>query len=348
MKNKADMISKLFTEQKNQPAIYQPGVFWEKALEDILNPYLTMGMQKFRSNRVNLKYFVPTYGSPANGFENGAVNEIIGSFDGKLNFKQELFIKRQFDGSAHALSDYRAFIISNKSRDPLGLSNFSESKIGQPIEHFKFNERWFSRSSLNYLLGLSFLLSITPKFKPKRILEIGGGFGTLAEILGKSNLTDYQYIGLDLPPLFLIARDYVTRCLCLEKKGAITKNIPNGKIKFVDLKQFSFLPNWKIEDVGGNIDFFVNFISFQEMEPNIVKNYVFHIQRLKPEWILLRNMREGKQIAKHNKIGVKKPVKKKDYISYFDRYELVDTSVLEYGYQTIDGFNSEILVLKRK
>ena len=56
----------------------------------------------------------------------------------------------------------------------------------------------------------------------------------------------------------------------------------------------------------------------------------------------------NKQIAKHNKIGVKKPVKKKDYISYFDRYELVNTSVLEYAYQTIDGFNSEILVLKRK
>ena len=348
MKNKAYMISKLFAEQKAQLAIYQPGIFWEKALEDILNPYLTMGIHKFRSNRVNLKYFVPTYGSPANGFEQGAVDKIISSFNGKLNFKQALFIKRKFDGSDHALSDYRAFIIANKSKDPLGLLNFSESKIGQPIEHFKFNERWFSRSSLNYLLGLSFLLSINPKFNPKRILEIGGGFGTLAEILGKSNLTDYQYLGLDLPPLFLIAQDYVTRCLSLKRQDAITINIPDGKIKFADLKQFSFFPNWKIEDIQGNIDFFINFISFQEMEPNIVKNYVFHIQRLKPEWILLRNMREGKQIAKHNKIGVKKPVKKKDYISYFDRYELVNTSVLEYGYQTIDGFNSEILVLKRK
>ena len=178
----------------------------------------------------------------------------------------------------------------------MGLLNFSESKIGQPIEHFKFNEKWFSRSSLNYLLGLSFLLSINPKFKPKRILEIGGGFGTLAEILGKSNLTDYQYLGLDLPPLFLIARDYVTRCLSLKKKEAITINISDGKIKFTDLKQFSFLPNWKIEDIQGDIDFFINFISFQEMEPDIVKNYIFHIQRLKPEWILLRNMRKENKL----------------------------------------------------
>ena len=61
MKNKANMISKLFAEQKTQPAIYQPGIFWENALEDILNPYLIMGIHKFRSNRVNLKYFVPTY-----------------------------------------------------------------------------------------------------------------------------------------------------------------------------------------------------------------------------------------------------------------------------------------------
>ena len=52
-----------------------------------------MGIHKFRSNRVNLKYFVPTYGSPANGFEQGAVDKIISSFNGKLNFKQDLFIK---------------------------------------------------------------------------------------------------------------------------------------------------------------------------------------------------------------------------------------------------------------
>ena len=62
------------------------------------------------------------------------------------------------------------------------------------------------------------------------------------------------------------------------------------------------LPNWKIEDLRGSIDLFVNFISFQEMEPHIVSNYILHVQRLSPKWVLLRNLREGKQLASGKKL----------------------------------------------
>ena len=117
---------------------------------------------------------------------------------------------------------------------------------------------------------------------------------------------------------------------------------------FDDLKKLSFLPNWKIENLKGTIDLFVNFISFQEMEPDIVKNYVSHIQRLSPEWILLRNMREGKQLASAFKTGVKKQIMTEDYVNYFFDYQLVKSSVLEFGFETVDGYNSELLILNKK
>ena len=44
-------------------------------------------------------------------------------------------------------------------------------------------------------------------------------------------------------------------------------------INIKNLPKYSFLPNWEIENLVGDIDLFVNFISFQEMEPQIVKNY---------------------------------------------------------------------------
>ena len=110
----------------------------------------------------------------------------------------------------------------------------------------------------------------------------------------------------------------------------------------------SFLPNWRIEDLHGSIDLFVNFISFQEMEPHIVKNYISHVQRLSPKWVLLRNMREGKQLATDNVVGVKKQITTENYLEYFSDYELVKSSVLEYGFETVDGFSSELMVLKKK
>ena len=83
------------------------------------------------------------------------------------------------------------------------------------------------------------------------------------------------------------------------------------------------------------------------MEPNIVSNYIDHVQRLKPEIVLIRNLREGKQVKKEKGLGVKNPILKKDYIEMFCDYKLVKSNVLEYGLETVDGFNSELLLLKR-
>lgn len=121
--------------------------------------------------------------------------------------------------------------------------------------------------------------------------------------------------------------------------------------KIIDeLSSCSVFNSWDIERLVGTIDLFVNFISFQEMEPHIVNNYLNHIKRLNAKWILLRNMREGKQIKKtHDGVGVEIPIKKDDYLRMIeDKYSLVATSVFPFGYKTVDGFYSELLLFKRK
>ena len=114
------------------------------------------------------------------------------------------------------------------------------------------------------------------------------------------------------------------------------------------LSKLNFLPNWSIERLEGKIDLFVNFISFQEMEPEIVKNYAYHIQRLNPKFLLLRNLREGKQKAKGNKLGVKNPIKAKDYLKFFDRYKVRELNAFPFGFKTVDGFNSELMIMEKK
>jgi len=92
----------------------------------------------------------------------------------------------------------------------------------------------------------------------------------------------------------------------------------------------------------------VNFISFQEMEPDVVENYLNHIKRLDTNWILLRNIREGKQIKTQSSYGVKDPIKTQDYINMLSEYDLIETNVHPFGYQTVDGFHSELILLKKK
>ena len=346
-KNIKDLISEPNTKSEQISDLYEPGAFWKEALHEILKLYSEKGIKGFRSERVNLSFFVPTYGWPGNSLEKPFVEKIKTICKKHYGQKQLREIEVRFDGSRDAFSDYRAFKIASTFSDPLELKNFSESKVGSPIEHFCFDNKWFSRSSLNYLLGLSFLFSTFPEFRPKTVLEIGGGFGTLAEILGKSNIRNLRYINFDLYPMFAIAKDYVTECFSGDKNYLVTKNIPTKEFSARELKTFSFFPNSKIEKLCGTIDLFVNFISFQEMEPDIVNNYIKLIQKLKPKLILIRNLREGKQIRNNKRLGVKTPILKENYIEMFSDYSLVRSNVLEFGYRTTDGFNSELLLFER-
>jgi hypothetical protein len=114
------------------------------------------------------------------------------------------------------------------------------------------------------------------------------------------------------------------------------------------LPKISVLCSWQIEKIVGQIDLFVNFISFQEMEPHTVKNYLNHVMRLGARWILLRNMKEGKNIRNNDSVGVVTPILGDDYLSMLPGYELIERNVIPYGYQTVDNFNSELILLKLK
>jgi hypothetical protein len=84
------------------------------------------------------------------------------------------------------------------------------------------------------------------------------------------------------------------------------------------------------------------------MEPHIVRNYLNHVARLGTRWILLRNIREGKQLRKNGNVGVDIPIFGDDYISMLPDYHLIERNVIPFGYKTVDGFNSELMLLKRK
>ncbi len=343
------MIDYYMTQLKSRSYLLRPSVFWETALLDIADTHTKNGYEEFRNNSLNLSFFVPTYGTPGNSFEANEIKNFLKTTSVGLSDKQISYVEKSFNGYFHALSDYRIFLASNSATDKVDLLKFSESNIGNPLEQFNFGNQYFSRSSLNYLLGLSFLKRSFPNFVPKTILEIGGGFGTLGEIIGKSNINGFTYINLDLPPIFLIAEYYLKECFIDQQLSFFDHyQHSNGVIKISSLPRFTLLPNWRIQDIEGKIDLFVNFISFQEMEPDIVLNYITRIQALKPELVLLRNIREGKQVLAGDDIGVKEPIKTKNYLEYFSQYELVQSNVIPFGFYTVDGYNSELLLLKRK
>ena len=172
-----DQIDYYFKKLDLQEQVYHPGYFWKAALAEIAASFMETGISSFRKVPVNLNFFVPTYGPPGNGFEIDRINSLLVNLGLGATSKQKQYARLCFDGSMQALADYRTFIASNNLGDNLDLLKFSESNVGSPQEHFKFNGNYFSRSSLNYLLGLSYLKKIAPILSHEKFLK-------LVEVLG--------------------------------------------------------------------------------------------------------------------------------------------------------------------
>jgi len=334
-----------------QGELYRPSIFWAEASSRIASELASHGVERLRSLPSANDFFAPTYGVPGNSFTRAQSEGLRGwlRHQSPAARKSQLALEQFLSGEMWALSDYRVLLAAD---DPLRLPHlhtFSESSFGQPVEQFEFDGRRFSRSSLNYLLGLALLKKHLAGDAPRTVLEIGGGFGTLGEVLSSAGIEGLRYIDIDIPPMSFVAQQYLANVLGKENVATYAQTRDRPSIDIASLPRASALCAWQIEKLQGTVDLFVNFISFQEMEPHIVGNYLEHVARLGPRWILLRNLREGMMVRKeHDSLGVRTPIRSDDYPAMLPGYELAARNVLPFGFRTVDGFHSELLLLRRK
>ena len=71
-----------------------------------------------------------------------------------------------------------------------------------------------------------------------------------------------------------MAQWYLSKVFKLKKIHSLKKFEKNKVLNINKLGKLNFLCPWHIEKLRGKICLFVNFISFQEMEPEIVNNYL--------------------------------------------------------------------------
>ena len=341
-------IKLLLSDLSKQKKIYRPTIFWKDLVSKFFKIFQNGKLNNFRRNELALNFFVPTY----NYLREKNIKKIISLINKKYFPKRiKFFFQTHISGEKDALSDYRVFKASDDIKKLPYLHNFSEKKIGNPLEFFNFEGKYFTRSSLNYLLGLCFFKKTIKNFTPKIILEIGGGFGILGSIFNSAGVKRFKYINIDLPPMSLLTEFYLSSCFGKSNVSSYEKTKNLKSININNLKRFSSLNTWQIENLRGKVDLFVNFISFQEMEPNVMQNYAKIVARLKAKFILLRNLKEGKQLKKNTKsIGVRKQIKFNQYISVWKKfnYQLVEKNTIPFGYKTWDNYNSEILIFKLK
>jgi putative sugar O-methyltransferase len=343
----------MLDDMKLADELYHPTNFWEHGGSLIQEEILKFGVENFRSLPRCLDFFVPSYSYPGYHNNPGSYSSLNEALEGLQlsHHKYDLLLNQFLSGQMQALNDYRVYLASDIDKHPY-IDKVSESCIGKPVEQFTFDGRCFSRSFLNYLLGLSFLKRTCNTKDIHTVLEIGGGFGSLCEILLGDKRNDSFCIDVDIVPTIFVATYYLQQLFGEENVGDYA-TLRNEDILHIEQLQKKYkavvINSWQLPKLRGEIDLFVNFISFQEMEPDVVKNYLKNVERLGAKFVLSRNIREGKERAEDvNSPGVITPIKSDDYDKFLPNYHLLGINTIPFGCQTVDGFHSELKVYAKK
>ena len=319
VKRKKKLLDTMLSDLKTAPKIYQPTNFWSSLLDQVIANIRQFGIESFRRQDV-ITHFVPHY----------------------TEREKKYFVS--------AIDDYRIFLAADQNNEPI-LSYISESEVGSPTQHYVFNGRRYSRSMLNYLRGLTYLKKNVDTSSIRRILEIGGGYGTLGEIFLKSDFDRYCYIDIDIPPIAYIATRYLQAVFGKQYTLEYSQTRQDECIEIETIEnsyKSAVLMPWQIPVIRGKVDLFVNFFSFQEMEPDVVENYAKFVDRCEPDYLLLRNQRGGQRIAKRpGKVGVIEQTTREHYIRFFSNYECIAIDSEIFGCIK-EEFESEVMVFQRK
>ena len=344
------LLECMLADMRQADSLYAPTNFWQLGVDRVCDDLRTHGFGRFRSHASSQGFYAPLYARPFYAAHRQVIDPLCDTLDKLPHRLAGQDIRRFLSGEVDAINDYRVF----RAADPPGppdLASIGESDVGGPVEHWRFEGRRYSRSMLNYLRALAFLKRHAQTASVARVLEIGGGYGTLGEIVLKSR-EDGFFVDVDLPPLAAVATYYLSEVFGADAIAAYDQTRDLEVIDIAALAQryrAVVLCPWQLPRLRGRIDLFANFISFQEMEPTVVRNYVSLVQGLRPRLVLMRNMREGQQVArKHGEVGVLEPTTLDRIIDWFDAYDVITRDDLLFGAVTIDGFHSDVVSLRRK
>lgn len=297
--------------------VFRPTNFWTPGLRELLVDLESRGLDTFKSWQSAATWFYPRYGLDLRPGAMALLVDRAIELDGTLSRRR---VQQRLNGLRDAQRDFDVVALAwDHDRWPFDLDGWGESAFARPRQRFALRgsdgPRW-TKPYLNYLLCLSALSRHVVR-PPVSFLEVGGGFGVLGELVMQRDAA-VRYVNLDIPPLLTVSSYYLTTLFGRERVLAGDELPAAGPVA---PQRSACLPNWRIDDLRGDFDVFVNSFSFQEMEPHVVERYIAAVAGLGVEYVVSLNSRDGKRRAVHGEEGgVLDPVTSQRIAETFQRH----------------------------
>ena len=333
------LLDLMVKDAESAPDIYKTTHCWILPEKAIFRELQQLGLHDFRRrNNSALERISPIDLVPEVGhidlFKTRLLNNRITRkipFWGKCLSLQSLILNKILPVSnSYDVDDIRRlsydFVrLHGEKRGAKPISQIEDSLAGNPEDVFEIEAKPYTTQILYYYLRYAYCCKHIDFDKVDTLVELGSGFGRQVEVIKKAH-PDICFLLFDLPlPLYICDRYLSTvfpdsvvsyrETRCMESVPDIRK----GKIFIFGTWKFPILDTTKI-------DLFWNARSLQQMEPDVIANYLGYVNSRAKNAFLKENMRGGDLAKRRGEYGVLKQTKLEGYKKMLSNFSLADVS----------------------
>ncbi len=333
-----DLLRLMLDDCKRGPQLYQPTNYWAVYKGLFLPELLKLGLHDFRRRENSvLSSFGATDLMPrsidlyAKPWLNNQYTRKIPVYPWVLKWMNNRF--NGFVGNQErygialydlkkAMYDY-AISLGKKAGAKLPEA-FSVSLFGNPEDILEVEGRYYTPSILSYYLRYVYCCNFIDFKKVKVMVELGCGSGKQIEVL-KKLYPKMSFVLFDILPQLYVCEQYLKMVfpgdvVSFRDTREFEKIVPEtGKIYIMGTAKFPLIR-------AMNVDLFWNAASFQEMEPEIVLNYLSIVNGCAGH-VFLQEKMKGKGVSRvKGRQGVLERTTLEHYKQGLTNFTLVDIS----------------------
>jgi len=326
-----ELLDLMMQDMLNGPSIYRPTNYWTVYEKKFLPELKKLGLKDFRRRRDSvLSSFGATdlYESsieieliPKRLFVPG-LRSIAKRINRSVSRNLSTVLNRRNVEYNRLLVEYSSLLASMNGAEP--LSRITDSLIGNPEHVIEVGEHILAASLIEFYLQYVYCSKFVDFKNIKVFVELGGGSGKQIELLKKLH-PDICFIIFDIAPQLYVCEQYLKalfpKSLVSYRETRDWKKLKNpaGKILICGTNQFPLISDLRV-------DLFWNSASFQEMEPEVVENYLQFVKDCASQ-VYLREAMGGKEVTKEEgKLGVIRATTFENYKNGLENFQLLDMS----------------------
>jgi putative sugar O-methyltransferase len=338
-----DLLLQMMEDSSVADTLYKPTNYWIVYEKMFLPELLKKGLHDFRRRR---KSILESFGATdtvlraelTTKINIKLIHRILKIINSILNRNLILQLKISPSFDMKGITSYFYKEVNNKFKlVNLDLKKCPTSLYGNPEDIITVDNRYYSFTHLTYCSMLADAARHMNFNDGMAICELGGGMGRNAEIIANI-FPNATIILIDIPLQLYVTNQYLHTVFgerVISYHRAIRLNPGNGeKFRQTIKGKIIVLPTWimpKWSDI--KVDIFWNSASFQEMEPDVVENYLEIVKKMSPKYIYINALPTGNYWGSwlEGRGGTKEPVKDSYYMKAFNGlYKLITTYDTDY------------------